>query len=432
VKAKDLKGKNIEDIDDLTKDQEEKPEEEEDQVSAAYESLAKKLDSLREGKKETDEPEESKETEEVDELEEADLKPLPGTDESFDSAQDRNEAPVKKAAKDGLVDDPLDEEEPDLTKGSKVKADDLDESFDKAQDREAEEVDGFKKEELKGSEEPDATQETNEREFPEEMPQFVSRRSSFESEQSFDSARSGGGEPDSLDDLTNAEESPHRRSAPFPAQEELSEYDIPNLKSRPTPHSDFSGMDQRRESYYQETPPMRDRGDSEPGDFFNKHQTSVPRKRGSKVHLLILGILGLGVVAFTVYLLKYGFDPGLGGQPSPTPSPTPVVSPTPEPTPEVTIERGNFTVRVLNGTSTTGLAGTVTDKLKELGYKTGRQGNATNSAFEQTVVRVKEGSESASLLQKLIQDLSPDYQAVESEPLPDNATSDAEVILGKK
>ena len=65
MKAKDLKGKNIEDIDDLTKDQEEKPEEEEDQVSAAYESLAKKLDSLREGKKETDEPEESKETEEV-------------------------------------------------------------------------------------------------------------------------------------------------------------------------------------------------------------------------------------------------------------------------------------------------------------------------------------------------------------------------------
>ncbi len=439
MKAKDLKGKNIEEIDDLVSEEGQDKEEQEDAVSAAYESLSKRLDSLRSIKDEDDEVKVSKkgqdEGEELEDEVEEELEPLPGTDEEKDE-----ELPtVKKSLKEQ---DPLDDEESlsmDKSQDDEIEEDEFEkESFDEPQEKRGQAVSSQEAEsEGLDQEDPEEFKQPIRKEpaenssrisfggdFSSEKPEFVSRRSEFNQSGDFSS-----GEPDSLDDLTQGPlaEEPLNRN----------EYDIPNLRTKPTPHSNLSEMDQmpqrQQTAFYQETSPARDRGEGEPGDFFNKHQTSMPRRRGSWIHLIILSILGLGVIGFTVYILKYGFDPGaLTASPSPSPTATPTPSPSPEPSPEVTIERSNFTVRVLNGTSTSGLAGTVTAKLKELGYKTGKQGNADNTDYEQTEVRVKEGSESASLQQRLIQDLSPDYQAKAGEPLDEKSTNDAEVIIGKK
>lgn len=147
------------------------------------------------------------------------------------------------------------------------------------------------------------------------------------------------------------------------------------------------------------------------------------------VHLIILVLVGLGVIGATVYLLK-------GGSLSkPTPSPTPeasvaVASPTPSPSPVVVIDRSKFSIRVLNGTAKSGLAASVSARLKALGYLTEKTGNATNSAFTQTVIRVK--SAAIGLLEQLIKDLQPDFEATSSSSLQVSDSADAEVVIGAK
>lgn len=158
-----------------------------------------------------------------------------------------------------------------------------------------------------------------------------------------------------------------------------------------------------------------------------------PQRSGSKLHLIILFLIGLAVIGGTVYLLKNQFN---GPAPTPTPEATAVPTVAPTPTPEP-VERSNFKVRVLNGTTKSGLAGTVLAKLKELGYKSDRAGNATNSAFERTVIRVKENEQSsssnnASLSGQLTADLKPDYDAEIENTLKASDTVDAEIILGAK
>jgi hypothetical protein len=106
-----------------------------------------------------------------------------------------------------------------------------------------------------------------------------------------------------------------------------------------------------------------------------------------------------------------------------------VVTPTPEPTPEA-VDRSKFKIRVLNGTTKTGLAASVSAKLKDLGYQTDKVGNATNSAFQTTLVRVKQSS--TGLLDQLIRDVAPDFSAASSTELKDSDSADGEVILGTK
>lgn len=158
------------------------------------------------------------------------------------------------------------------------------------------------------------------------------------------------------------------------------------------------------------------------GVYSNNHSGS------SKPLLIILAVILLAVIGGSAYLFREKLRPGT----TPTPTPdleVPVVISTPEPTPEA-IDRSEFTIRVLNGTSTSGLAASVSAKLKELGYKIERSGNATNSAFTQTVIRTKEGA--SGLSDQLTQDLSSDYSTTTGPTLKDSDTSDGEVIIGSK
>ncbi|MBI4038323.1 LytR C-terminal domain-containing protein [Candidatus Daviesbacteria bacterium] len=147
----------------------------------------------------------------------------------------------------------------------------------------------------------------------------------------------------------------------------------------------------------------------------------------SKPALFMVGIIILLLIGTTGYLLrgKFSNSPSL---PSPSPS-LEITTPEPSPTP-LTLDRSKYTIRILNGTSKSGLAASISAELKDLGYKIGKTGNATNSAFLKTVVRVKEGV--IELSDQLIKDLSPDFEAEVGAPLKSSEDVDGEVILGAK
>jgi hypothetical protein len=96
----------------------------------------------------------------------------------------------------------------------------------------------------------------------------------------------------------------------------------------------------------------------------------------------------------------------------------------------IVFDRAGFKVRVLNGTSKSGFAATISKKLTDLGYQSDRVGNATNSAFLKTIVRLKPSA--ASLSAQLVKDLNPDLSAQSEGELRANDSADAEVIIGQE
>ena len=158
----------------------------------------------------------------------------------------------------------------------------------------------------------------------------------------------------------------------------------------------------------------------------NSSSMEMNKKGDSKALLLILGLIVLVVIGVTGFLLREKFTKS--SQPSPSPLTEAATSPTPTPSPA--FDRSKYTLRVLNGTKTGGLAASVSAKLKDLGYQIDKTGNATNSAFAVTLVRIK-GSAS-DLLDQLIKDLAPDYSASAGASLKDSDNVDAEVIIGAK
>lgn len=212
------------------------------------------------------------------------------------------------------------------------------------------------------------------------------------------------------------------RGDDLPEEEMEGEIHIPNLRSprfNSEPNPVRRPLDQNLGDPYPQSPFER-----------NSLRNGPPPKRGaSKLHLVILLLLGIAVIGGTVYFLKTQFK---GEQaavveiPAPTSSPEP--TPTPEPEPEA--NRVDFTVKVLNGTTTTGLASEVTEKLKELGYKTVKGANAPRQDYEQTLVSVKPGQE--VLLKTLIKDLSFQFEASAGPELKENDPLDAQIILGKE
>lgn len=145
-----------------------------------------------------------------------------------------------------------------------------------------------------------------------------------------------------------------------------------------------------------------------------------------KVLLLILGLIVLLAIGATGYLLRDKFT-----RPEPTPAPAPELeTPAVEPTPTPSFERSKYTIRVLNGTKTSGLAASVSGKLKDLSYNPGKTGNATSSAIAQTTIRLKGSPE--GLLEALIKDLSDEYDAIAGKALDEDDDVDAEVIIGTK
>ncbi len=153
------------------------------------------------------------------------------------------------------------------------------------------------------------------------------------------------------------------------------------------------------------------------------------RSGGSKPVMLLAIIIIIGLVVFSLNLLRGKFLSGSSETPSPSSELLqPTVSSSPSPT--SAFDRSKYTIRVLNGTSKTGLAASVSAKLKDLGYKIDKVANASGSAYERTEVRVKTGQ--STLFDEFAKDLSPDYDASAAGNLKEDDTVDGEVILGAK
>lgn len=148
---------------------------------------------------------------------------------------------------------------------------------------------------------------------------------------------------------------------------------------------------------------------------------------------LIIALVALITISTIVFLLKNQYIPFIGSpsqvvisSPSPTPSPTPSPSPTPIPD----IDRSVFRLRVLNGTTTSGLASSVADKLKALGFKIDKVGNNTSQDIAQTTIRVKPNN--ASLSAQLVRDLTGQFEATVGADLKSTDSYDGEVVIGAK
>lgn len=155
--------------------------------------------------------------------------------------------------------------------------------------------------------------------------------------------------------------------------------------------------------------------------------------KSRKWQYLVIGLVALITVAVIVFLLKNQYIPFVGSpskvvisSPSPTPSPTPVPTPTPIPD----IDRSQFKIRVLNGTTTSGLAASVADKLKALGFKIDKVGNNSNQSVAQTTIRVKPNN--ASLSAQLVRDLTGQFEATIGADLKASDSGDGEVVIGAK
>lgn len=422
---------------------------EDDKVAAAYENISKKLESLRNGKEIDDEDDGSGEAakqrsdgdDSEDELEEwKGPKPMKNPDIPEDEEDEMDIRRVKlENSENEKEEDSEDEEDDDSGEATKQRSDGDDIPEEK-------EVDGDESEPAKKWK-PDEEDPLGEEDLDEESKES---KDSEESEDKLEEEAEVAKDPDSEDLEKDAgEDVPERKTAQPDSLDDLTEGEIEEQTSKDSDEDDYfipnlKGTGQRINNEYNK-PIERERSsesyqkssmdnqnfssNNDPGNFFSQHSQTQTPKRASKFHLLILVIIGIVVIGFTVYILKGGFgDLSLTTKPSPSPSPVESASPTPTPTPEP--ERSKFKVRVLNGSGKTGLAASVSAKLKELGYQVDKTGNATNSAFTQTVVRVK--TEVESFIPQIVKDLLPDFDAAGNTSLKDDDAVDIEIILGAK
>jgi len=140
----------------------------------------------------------------------------------------------------------------------------------------------------------------------------------------------------------------------------------------------------------------KDRFDSIPNDLrrIGAHRTPRPRGRGwigfgwavlATVILIGLGVFGLSLVNGSISFK--GVTPSLSS--TPTPTPTPTIVPTVDP---------NLSVFVLNGTSTSGLANLVGDKLVAAGWKVDSRANASDTDLAKTIVYYSDPKNQAAAL----------------------------------
>lgn len=159
------------------------------------------------------------------------------------------------------------------------------------------------------------------------------------------------------------------------------------------------------------------------GSYAGQNNSSGSSKAWLIPVVLILVLFG-GALFFKDTIIG-----SLGGSPAPTPTPV-TVAPTATPTPTPALDRSQYKVRVLNGTTKTGAATALAEGLQAKGWQILSKGNAQNQATTQTTVRVKEGSERVA--ETLILDLAPDLEASAGVNLTASDKADVEVVIGKK
>ncbi len=426
VKAKDL-------LDKSPKEFEENPLgktnpkdiDEGERVAEAYENISKKLEAIRNGEEIPEDKEDEKESRSMPSSRaqaEGKQENTPNSDRSElprEEDEDLEKDPLDKD--EGLDDEEIEKENEEEEETMEKKG--KDDKFVAEPVKEAKDDDDHGKKAAAEDEDKEAPKETFRKklEDEEEVEEEEKKTQPLKKEE----------EAETLDDLVEEE----KPEPPQPSETFISESDITPVAAKSQSSGIFSKYGTGSNFYSEANEPRLNRSDyseaNEPqhpardSDLFASKYHAPPRRRSTKLHLFILILIGLAVIGGTVYLLKSQF----GSAPAPTPTPAAIETPTPVPTP-TPVERSQFKVRVLNGTTKSGLAKSVSEKLKGLGYQEDRVSNAPKQDFERTQVKVK--SSAALLSEQLIKDLSPDYDASAAGELKDTDSADAEVILGAK
>lgn len=141
-------------------------------------------------------------------------------------------------------------------------------------------------------------------------------------------------------------------------------------------------------------------------------------------------VICVGLIGYVIF----SFTGALGNTmetTAPTPTPTGLQTALATPTPTQAIVKKDFEIQVLNGSGTSGVAGTMKTLLEESGYTVKGTGNADNFDYENVVIIVKKGNE--ALLELLKTDIATKYSVGSSSAdLSESETYDAEVIVGKE
>ncbi len=150
------------------------------------------------------------------------------------------------------------------------------------------------------------------------------------------------------------------------------------------------------------------------------------------IPIIIIALIFVGTLLFKDQIFNKFKDikqQGISGMfSSPTPIPTPTTIPTPTPTPS--FSKADIQVRVLNGTTVSGSAKTLADKLKADGWAILTRGNNKDQAVSQTIVSGKTGKD--DVVSSMVKDLSGEYEATIGAVLKDTDKADLEVVIGKK
>lgn len=158
-----------------------------------------------------------------------------------------------------------------------------------------------------------------------------------------------------------------------------------------------------------------------------------PKTKSAKWLWILVILIIIGGLIFA-YVRGIGPFANINSLVKSSPSPTPEVVesvPTPEASPSPSVDKASAKVRVLNGSGVTGKAATVKAFLETFGWKVTSIGNADNSDFAQTEVRVKDSFKSFE--DAIISDLSDKYSAsANSDALEASDSADIEVTVGAK
>lgn len=152
------------------------------------------------------------------------------------------------------------------------------------------------------------------------------------------------------------------------------------------------------------------------------------------IPIIVIALIFLGTLLFKDQIFAKFKDvqqqgvSGIFASATPTPTPSPIPTATPTPTPS--FSKSDIQVRVLNGTTVTGAAKTLADKLKTAGWTILTTGNNKDQTISQTIVSGKIGKD--DVIEAMVADLVGDFEATIGAVLKETDKADLEVVIGKK
>ncbi|OGK15655.1 hypothetical protein A3H80_02185 [Candidatus Roizmanbacteria bacterium RIFCSPLOWO2_02_FULL_37_19] len=105
------------------------------------------------------------------------------------------------------------------------------------------------------------------------------------------------------------------------------------------------------------------------------------------------------------------------------------VTQAPQPTEEPAFEKSDFSIKVLNGSGTVGLAGKLEGELKDAGFTVDSTGNADNYDYKNTIIQ-KKANVPDGFIELLKETLSDTYGTIDVEELSEDESVDVVIIIG--